>query len=86
MAEVNKIYVEGARILQNEALLSRSNDDTLSGRSMLCTHTAESHAARLYCEEQLAVGHVVVQAVPRQLTQVQLSRRMTTGSLSDVHL
>ncbi len=48
MAEVNKIYVEGARILQIQVLLSRSNDDTLSGRSMPSMHTAESHAARLY--------------------------------------
>ncbi len=68
MAEVNKIYVEGARILQIHVLPSRSNDGTLHGSSMPSMHTVESHAARMHREEQLAVGRVVVQAVPRQVT------------------
>ena len=68
MAEVNKTYVEGARILQNYVLPSGSNDDTLNGKSMPSMLTVETHAARMHSEEQLAVGRVVVQAVPRQMT------------------
>ncbi len=48
MAEVNKIYVEGARILQNYVLPSGSNDDTLNGQSMPSMLTVGSHAARMH--------------------------------------